>query len=95
MYQSIIIRLLAMLMLFSQIEIHGQDITQTIRGSVIDMETNTPLQAAAVAIYTDSILITSTISDLDGSFRIEDVPVGRCTAVCTYIGYWCGNRISI
>jgi hypothetical protein len=76
-----------MLMLFSQIEIHGQDITQTIRGSVLDMETNTPLQAAAVAIYTDSILITSTISDLGGHFRIESIPVGRYTAVCTYIGY--------
>ena len=87
MYQSIIIRLLATLMLFSQVEIHGQEITQTIRGSVHDLDTNTPLQAAAVAIYTDSILITSTISDLEGYFRIESIPVGRYTAVCTYIGY--------
>ena len=37
MYQSLFMRLLAMLMLFSQTGIYGQDITQTIRGSVIDL----------------------------------------------------------
>ncbi len=87
MYQSLFIRLLAMLMLSSQIGIQAQNITQTIRGSVVDLETNTPLQAATVAVYIDSAIVAATISDADGHFRIENIPVGRYSVVCSFIGY--------
>ena len=87
MYQSLFVRLLAMLMLSTQMGIQAQDISQTIRGSVIDLETNSPLLAATLAVYHDSVLVTASTSDSDGYFRIENIPVGRYTIVCSFIGY--------
>ena len=87
MYQSLFVRLLAMLMLSTQMGIQAQDITQTIRGSVIDLETNSPLLAATLAVYHDSVLVTASTSDSDGYFRIENIPVGRYSVVCSFIGY--------
>ncbi|MEN8229476.1 MAG: carboxypeptidase regulatory-like domain-containing protein [Bacteroidota bacterium] len=87
MYQSLFIRLLAMLMLSTQISIQAQEISQTVRGSVVDLETNTPLLAATIAIYKDSILVVASTSDSNGDFRIENIPVGRYSVVSSFIGY--------
>lgn len=65
----------------------AQDITQTIRGKVKDENTKLPLITATIAVYDDSSLVTGTITDLEGNFRIESVPVGRYTLIASYIGY--------
>jgi len=65
----------------------SQNITQTIRGSIIDMETKTPLLAATVAVYDESTPVAASITDEAGAFRIENVPVGRYSVVCSFIGY--------
>ncbi len=60
--------------------------TQTIRGRVLDEVSKTPLIGVNITITgTDPILGSAT--DLDGNFRIEQVPVGRQTIKVTYIGY--------
>jgi len=60
--------------------------TQTIRGRVVDEVSKTPLIGVNITITgTDPILGSAT--DLDGNFRIEQVPVGRQTIKVTYIGY--------
>jgi hypothetical protein len=64
-----------------------QNISQTIRGSIIDTETKTPLLAATVAVYDESIPVAASITDDAGAFRIENVPVGRYSVVCSFIGY--------
>lgn len=64
-----------------------QDITQTIRGSVRDVETKNPLLAATVAIYHVSSLVAASVTDANGVYRIDDVPVGRYSVVCSFIGY--------
>jgi hypothetical protein len=64
-----------------------QDIKQTIRGTVTDNATKTPLIAATIAIYHDSTLIDGAITDIDGHYRINNIPVGRYTLVASYIGY--------
>jgi len=74
-------------MLSTQISMHAQEITQTVRGSVSDLETNYPLMAATVAIYKDLVLEDATSTDLEGYFRIESIPVGRYTLICSYVGY--------
>lgn len=64
----------------------SQDITQTIRGAVVDKENLMPLIGAEVAILsTDPI--SGTTSDLDGQFKIENVPVGRHNIQVNYLGY--------
>ena len=62
------------------------DFSQSIKGTIIDKEGEYPLIGVnAILLGTDYEKGSST--DLDGIFRIEDVPVGRQTLQFTYIGY--------
>lgn len=61
-------------------------LTQTIRGTVKDNESQTPLIGASVVIVgTEPLKGSST--DVDGNFRIEGVPVGRHTIKISSVGY--------
>ncbi len=59
-------------------------ITQTIRGKIIDQETETPLIGALVMIEN---LEKGASTDLMGEFVIENVPIGRQSLAVTYLGY--------
>ncbi len=60
--------------------------TQTIRGTVVDMDTKFPLIGAAVQLI-NTEEITGAITDVNGEFRLEKVPVGRVDLRISYIGY--------
>lgn len=78
--------LLLLLLTIIQFQGFSQKLTQTIRGKVIDQESQTPVIGASVLILgTDPLLGSST--DMEGSFVIKDVPVGRHTLKITSIGY--------
>ncbi|WP_235296668.1 TonB-dependent receptor [Portibacter marinus] len=62
-------------------------ITQTVRGTVVDQESQFPLIGVNVAIPQEDGTILGTTSDLDGQFMIENVPLGRMTISFTYLGY--------
>ena len=74
-------------LLLSYSALLAQGITQTIRGTVIDKETNQPLEGVTVAVVKDSALLNGTITDEKGSFRIEKIPVGRVDVVVRFVGY--------
>jgi hypothetical protein len=60
--------------------------TQVVKGTVIDDQAEFPLIGASVILVgTDPIV--GAVTDLDGKFRIENVPVGRQTLSVQYIGY--------
>jgi hypothetical protein len=63
-----------------------QEITQTIRGTVIDKNTRVSLPGANV-ILLDSDPIIGTSTDINGTFRIENIPIGRVGIRVTYVGY--------
>ena len=64
----------------------SQTLTQTIRGTVLDIDTQLPLIGAEVMVLdTDPVLGTTT--DQNGQFRLERVPVGRVNLQLSYIGY--------
>ncbi len=65
----------------------GQKVlTQTIKGQVIDKEAEYPLIGVNVVLQgTESPIGTTT--DMDGRFKLEDVPVGRQTIQFTYLGF--------
>lgn len=65
----------------------SQSITQTIRGTIIDKETNAPLEGVSIAVWKDSSLLNGSLSAQDGSFRLEKIPVGRVNLSASYIGY--------
>jgi hypothetical protein len=64
----------------------AQELTQTIRGTVVDKVSNTPLEGVVIIVL-DSNPIKGTASDQEGSWRIEGVPLGRQTIKVTYMGY--------
>lgn len=61
--------------------------TQTIRGRVVEEITQTPLIGVNVTITSIEGNTTGSATDVDGNFRIENVPVGRHSLKITYIGY--------
>lgn len=75
------------LFLSSAVIVTAQEPTQTIRGRVIDIDSKSTLIGAAISVYKDTLLIKGATTDVDGLYRIDDVPVGRYTLVASYIGY--------
>lgn len=64
----------------------AQPVTQTIRGSVYDMQTLEPLIGASVIIQ-QSDPVRGAATDLDGNYTIEKVRVGRHSIRVNYLGY--------
>ncbi len=63
-----------------------QDITQVVRGKLVDAETQVALPFATIVVLTIDPPIGAT-SDADGIFRIEKVQVGRHNIQVSYVGY--------
>ncbi|MEM9548344.1 MAG: carboxypeptidase-like regulatory domain-containing protein [Bacteroidota bacterium] len=76
--------------LFGVNTMHAQ-YTQTIKGVVIDADSEMPLIGANVEVVVGEDIL-GTATDLDGRFRIENVPVGRHIVRVSYLGY---NAVSI
>ncbi len=62
-------------------------ITQTIRGTVLDKESQVELIGVNVVVTTNSGETIGTITDEHGNFRLENVPLGRHRIDFTYLGY--------
>lgn len=65
---------------------HAQEYTQTIRGQVRDVDTQIPLIGAAVVLQQPGEPIGA-VTDLDGNFRFDQIPVGRINLEVSYLGY--------
>ena len=60
------------------------DSTGVLKGKIIDIDNQLPLQGANIIIKSTSI---GTVSDKDGYFTIENIPNGNYIIVISYIGY--------
>lgn len=60
--------------------------TQTIRGTIVDVDTRMPLFGVNVIVL-DSDPFLGAVTDMDGQFRLENVPVGRQNIKITYVGF--------
>ncbi len=63
-----------------------QDLSQTIRGTVVDADNNLALIGATVLAINESTSVGTT-TDLDGKFRLEQIPLGRINIQINYLGY--------
>lgn len=59
--------------------------SQTIRGHVADVASSEPMIGVMVVI--DDMDGKGTVTDMDGNFIIEHVPVGRHSIRASYVGY--------
>jgi CarboxypepD_reg-like domain len=72
------------LMLVSMV--FSQNLTQTVRGTLIDEDSKMPLIGANV-ILLDSNPIKGVATDEEGQFKLENIPIGRIALKMSYIGY--------
>ncbi|MFA6980033.1 MAG: TonB-dependent receptor [Ignavibacteriaceae bacterium] len=64
----------------------SQKLTQTVRGTITDTDSKLPLIGTNVFIVgTDPII--GTTSDVNGTFRLENILIGRITIRISYMGY--------
>jgi hypothetical protein len=68
------------------LQVFGQKLTQTVRGTIIDMDSKLPLIGASIVI-TGTNPVTGTTTDANGKFRLDKVQTGRITLQLSYIGY--------
>ncbi len=64
---------------------YAQQISQNIRGRVVDALTHEPIEAATVQLTDDPS--KGCVTDSTGRFSISSIPVGRYSVVCKFIGY--------
>ncbi len=62
-------------------------ITQVIRGTVVDQESQFPLIGVNVTVTTADGNLLGNTTDIDGEFSIPEVPLGRNAVTFSYLGY--------
>jgi len=85
-YFFVISFLLAVILILLASGLMAQDYTQTIRGKVTDQDTRQPLIGVNIVVP-DQENFTGTTTDIDGFFRLDDIPVGRVSLRLSFIGY--------
>lgn len=66
--------------------IYSQEITQTIKGKVVDTDSEMSLPGVTI-IVVGSDPIVGTTTDNNGNFRLDNIPVGRVSLQFSFIGY--------
>jgi hypothetical protein len=67
--------------------------TQTIRGTVIDKQSKSPLEGVLVTLLDSGNI--ATLTDAYGEYRLQNVPLGRRSLKFTYEGYVQGSASNI
>ncbi len=76
--------LVLMMAPFMVLKISAQKPTQNIRGVVMDSKTRDSLPGATILLLGED---EATISDTEGNFLLENIPVGRYYLQVSYVGY--------
>lgn len=77
---------LILLLICAIISANAQNLTQTVKGRVIDVDTYTPLLGVTIVLM-NSDPLRGCITDFDGNFKLDNVPVGRQSFLISFIGY--------
>ncbi len=83
-YSIVNIALIALSLLFNQAK--GQSLTQTIRGTVTDVISQSPLPFSTIVLL-NSEPIVGTVADINGTFQLNDIPVGKQNLKISCVGY--------
>lgn len=91
-YFSIDMNLVSVLLLcFFTTFIFSQNLTQTIRGKVVDATSRAELPGVQVVAYKDSLKVGGVQTDANGIFRLQSIPIGRILLQANFIGYQSGT----
>ena len=78
--------LLALAGILFSFSLQAQNITQTVKGQILDKQSEIPIIGATIE-WLDSENSIGSVTDLDGYFRLENIPVGRQAFRISYLGY--------
>ena len=71
---------------FHFVGVSQNNITQAIKGTVVDAQSKYPIIGATIQFVNDGAVI-GTSTDIDGNFKLDDIPIGRRAILVRYIGY--------
>lgn len=77
---------LLFLLLLSASQAFSQAVTQTIKGVVLDRQSEIPLIGATIEWINPNQTL-GTVTDIDGRFALPGIPVGRQAFAVSYLGY--------
>ncbi len=81
------INILIFILIISITNLSAQNIlTQNVRGKVVDIESQSPIPGVTVVVTSLKPEI-GTITDAEGNFRLENIPVGRISVGAMLVGY--------
>ncbi|TRX61428.1 TonB-dependent receptor [Fulvivirga sp. M361] len=60
--------------------------TQNVKGKIMDAQADYPLIGASILLL-DSDPVVGAVTDIEGEFKLTDIPVGRQTFAIQYVGY--------
>lgn len=66
-------------------QVNSQNLTQIVRGTVLDADSKLPLIGVVIKLSTDAKM--GAVTNVNGEFRFEKVPVGRISLRLSYVGY--------
>ncbi len=78
-------KVLTILFIFTVFFLRAQELTQTIRGTVVDKQTQSPLYGAVIQVL--AVEGKNALSDENGKFRIEKVDIGRRQIKISLLSY--------
>ncbi len=85
MNSKTILLILLLTVLVSKVAV-AQTISQTVRGTVVDKISQTPIPGAIVVVINSTPLLVATANE-NGEFKLVNVPVGKQSLKITYLGY--------
>lgn len=59
----------------------------TIKGCITDSANNEPIRFATIMLKKGDVLVTGTISALDGCYVLQNIPLGTYTLTVSFVGY--------
>ena len=61
----------------------------SVNGKIVDEQSGSPIEFASVAVFntSDSSLVSGTMTDENGNFKIKDLKIGKYYVKATFIGY--------
>src|SRR5688500_6202974 len=77
---------IVLLLLFATLHLQGQTLTQTVRGTILESGTNNAIEGVEITCFCEGSK-TTILSDSNGYFRFENVPVGRQSFLFIKNGY--------
>jgi hypothetical protein len=78
-------------LLISLTSVFSQELTQNIRGNIVDIDTKTPLIGATVKVLDIEDKLYAAACNFNGDYAIYGVPVGKHEVEFSFIGY--GTRV--